>query len=113
MSRLNQLTYLDLREAEISQWPTGTWELPGLLTLHLEDNFISNIPEQVLTDTRLALTWAAPSAARGTFQALITNSTNGWTKYPPASTSSASCCGSVYASMKRRARMTHSRSFET
>lgn len=56
VSRLNQLTYLNLRNTQISQWPTGTWELPGLLTLHLEDNLISSIPEQVLTDTRLATT---------------------------------------------------------
>lgn len=46
---MRNLDVLDLRNSEISRWPTGTWDI-HLLELHLEENFISSIPEQVLND---------------------------------------------------------------
>ncbi|KRP61010.1 NEL-type E3 ubiquitin ligase domain-containing protein [Pseudomonas trivialis] len=54
VSRMQNLQSLDLRNSEISQWPTGTWQLTHLSQLHLEDNLIDSVPEQIFTTPGLS-----------------------------------------------------------
>ena len=52
VSRMTRLVHLDLRGAELSQWPAGFWGLPDLEFIALQDNLLTDIPEVVFTIPR-------------------------------------------------------------
>ncbi len=49
VSRMPQLTQLELQATGISQWPAGFWALPNLEHLDLQRNQLTSIPEAVFT----------------------------------------------------------------
>ncbi len=49
ITRMTQLTTLNLRGTDLTQWPMGAATHRSLIGLHLQENRISDIPEQVFT----------------------------------------------------------------
>ncbi|MFL1559055.1 NEL-type E3 ubiquitin ligase domain-containing protein [Pseudomonas sp. O64] len=55
VSALTQLKALNLRGTTLKAWPTGAERLPSLTWLDLRDNQLSSLPPQVLTDDALLM----------------------------------------------------------
>lgn len=52
VTRMSQLSTLDLRATHTQQWPIGAADHANLNTLYLQENQISSIPERVFTHPR-------------------------------------------------------------